>query len=203
MKCVWNLAANCEIEIMILLLGLLMFLGIHSVSIVDEPWRDRVVCLLGEWQWKGIYSIVAMCGFILIAWGYGEARYDAVILYTPPVWLRHLALLLLLPVFPLLAAAYFPGRIKTIVKHPMLLSTMLWAASHLLANGSLNGLVLFGSFLIWAIVDRISLQSRPSRPIPGAPPAKVNDIIALVVGLGIYFAFLYHLHALLIGVSLL
>ncbi|NNK95052.1 MAG: NnrU family protein [Desulfobacterales bacterium] len=185
----------------IFVIGLIIFFGIHSISIVNEPWRDRMVDKIGEWPWKGLYSLGAIFGFILMIWGYGVARSEAVVLYTPPPWLQHISLVLLLPVFPLLIAAYFPGRIKEAIKHPMLTATKLWAVAHLFTNGSLVGVILFGSFLAWAVWDRISVQRRLPRPIPGAPPAHFNDIVASVFGIGLYFAFFFWLHALLIGVS--
>lgn len=185
----------------IFLVGLLLFLGIHSVSILNEPWRNRMVKKIGEWPWKTVYSLVSILGFILIIWGYGVARPNTATLYTPPLWLQYISLLLLLPVFPLLIAAYFPGRIKTATKHPMLLCTMLWAIAHLLTNGSLLDVTLFGSFFAWAVWDRISVEQRRPRPIPGAPSSNYNDIIACVIGLGLYFAFVFWLHLMLFGVS--
>jgi uncharacterized membrane protein len=185
----------------VLLLGLVTFFAVHSVSIVNEPWRDRMVNKLGEWPWKGLYSLVAIVGFVLIVWGYGLARYDPVVVYSPPVWLRHGAMLLLVPVFPLLLAAYLPGRIQVATKHPMLVATKLWAVAHLLANGMLADVVLFGAFLAWAVLDRISMKRRTQRPIPSAPPSNANDIIAVVVGVGLYVAFVLWLHTWLIGVS--
>lgn len=186
----------------IFLTGLLIFLGIHSISIINESWRNLMVDKIGKWTWKGLYSFVSIFGFILIIWGYGSARYDSALLYNPPIWLQHFSLVLLLPVFPLLVAAYFPGRIKAATQHPMLISTMLWALAHLFSTGSLANVILFGSFLIWAIMDRISIEHRRPRAIPGAPYSSFNDIIACVVGLGIYLAFVFWLHELLIGVSL-
>ena len=185
----------------LLILGLIIFFAAHSVSIVNEPWRDRVVAKIGEWAWKGLYSLVAIVGFVLIVKGYGLARFEPVLLYTPPVWLRHLSTLLLVPVFPLFLAAYFPGRIQAATKHPMLVATKLWAVAHLLANGMLADTLLFGAFLVWAVVDRISLKRRTPQPVPGAPPGKLNDIIVVVVGLGLYVAFVLWLHTWLIGVS--
>jgi uncharacterized membrane protein len=185
----------------VLIIGLVIFLGAHSVSIVSEPWRDRMAARMGEWTWKGIYSVIALVGLVLIIWGYGLARQHPTILYVPPVWLRHLSILLLVPVFPLLLAAYLPGRIKAATKHPMLLATKLWAAAHLLANGMLADVFLFGGFLVWAVVDRISMKHRTQRPVPSAPPSKVNDIIAIVAGLALYVAFVFWLHAWLFGVS--
>jgi uncharacterized membrane protein len=185
----------------LLLLGLVIFLGLHSVSIVAPAWRDAQVAARGEGAWKGIYSVASLIGFALLVYGYGLARQSPVVLYTPPVWMRHVALLLMVPVFPLLFAAYLPGRIKAAAKHPMLLATKIWATAHLLANGTLNDVLLFGAFLAWAVADRISVKRRPVRPLPGAPARPLNDVIALVGGLGLYAVFLMGLHARLIGVS--
>jgi len=184
----------------VLLLGLVIFFAVHSVSIVNEPWRDRMVARLGEVPWKGVYTLLAIAGFALIVWGYGLARLDPVVLYSPPVWLRHVALVLLLPVFPLLLATYFPGRIKEVTKHPTLVATKLWAVAHLLANGMLADVLLFGAFLIWAVADRISMKRRTQRTLPGAPPSKANDIIAIAAGLALHVAFILWLHTWLIGV---
>ncbi len=185
----------------VLLLGLVVFFAVHSVSIVNEPWRNRVAAKMGEGPWKGVYSLASLAGFALVVWGYGLARQDPVVLYLPPAWLRHLAMLLLVPVFPLLLAAYLPGRIQSAARHPMLLATKLWAVAHLAANGMLADVVLFGAFLAWAVVDRISMKRRTPRPVPHAPASKVNDLIAVIAGLGLYVAFVLWLHAWLIGVS--
>lgn len=183
-----------------LIAGLILFLGIHSLSIVNEPWRDRMVARIGEIPWQGIHSLIALAGLALIAWGYGLARQEPVVLYVPPTGLRHGALLLMAFALPLFLAAYLPGRIQTLTRHPMLLATQIWALAHLMANGMLHDVLLFGAFLIWAVVDRISLGRRRPRPIPGAPPGKLNDVIAVLGGLGLYLAFLFHLHAWLFGV---
>ena len=185
----------------VFLIGLFIFLGVHSVSIVGDSWRNQMVRKIGEAAWKVLYSTVSVIGFFLIVWGYGPARSESFDLYTPQLWLQHLSVVLLLPVFPLLVAAYFPGRIKTLTRHPMLLATKLWAAAHLLSNGSSVNVILFSSVLAWAILDRISLQHRQSRPTPGAPSARYNDAIALVLGLTLYLAFIFYLHQLLLGVS--
>jgi uncharacterized membrane protein len=185
----------------LLILGLVLFLGIHSVSIVAPGWRDAQASRLGEMPWKGVYAVVSIVGFALLVYGYGLARQAPVVLYTPPKALRHAALLLMLPVFVLLLAAYLPGRIKTATKHPMLLATKLWATAHLLANGTLADVLLFGGFLAWAVADRISLKRRAPRPLPGmGPPRVLNDVIALVGGLGLYVLFVVWAHAWLIGV---
>ena len=184
----------------LLILGLALFLGIHSVSIFAWQWRDAQVAQRGEKAWKGIYAVVSLAGFALLVYGYGLARQSPVLLYTPPTWARHLALLLLVPVFPLLVASSFPGRIKAAAKHPMLLATKLWAVSHLLVNGNLADVLLFGGFLAWAVADRISLKRRPVRAVPGMPAGPANDAIVIVVGLALYVVFLLWGHAWLIGV---
>lgn len=185
----------------ILILGLVLFLGAHSVGMFAPAWRNRTVARLGDIPWQGLYSVVSLAGFLLIVWGYGLARQDPVGIYSPPVWLRHLTLLLMVPVFPLLLAAYLPGRIQSAAKHPMLAAVKLWAFAHLLANGNLADVILFGSFLAWAVADRISLKRRTPPPVRGAPPGKANDIIAVVGGLALYGAFVMVLHARLFGVS--
>ena len=184
-----------------LIIGLVLFLGIHTVSIVAPQWREAQVARLGEGPWKGVYSVVSAIGFGLLIYGYGAARQSPVVLYTPPTALRHVALLLMLPVFPLLVAAYVPGRIKAMAKHPMLLATKFWALAHLLANGTLADVLLFGGFLAWAVADRISVKRRPARPIPGAPPRPYNDVIVVVVGLALYALFVMGAHRWLFGVS--
>ena len=185
----------------LLIVGLLLFLGIHSVSIVAPAWRDARVSQFGEQAWKGIYSLVSIAGFVLLVYGYGVARQSPVVLYTPPQALRHVALLLMLPVFPFLLAAYLPGRIKAALKHPFLVAIKLWAFAHLLANGTLADVLLFGGFLAWAVADRISVKRRPLRPVPGAPLRPANDARAVGAGLAIYGLFVWRGHLWLIGVS--
>lgn len=184
----------------ILIAGLLLFFAAHSISIVADPWRQRVAARWGELLWKSVYSLISLAGLVLIIWGYGLARQEPTVLYVPPVWLRHLTLLLMVPVFPLLLAAYLPGRIQATVKHPMLAAVKLWALAHLLANGTLADVLLFGGFLVWAVVDRISMKRRVQRPVPGAPASRANDAIAIVAGLALYAAFFLWLHLWLIGV---
>lgn len=184
-----------------LVLGMLLFLGIHSVSIVAPGWRDAMAARLGLWPWKIVYSIVAIAGFVLILQGYSTARLEPSLLWVPPVWTRHLAALLMVPVFVLLLATYLPGRIKAVAKHPMLVATKLWAVAHLLANGMLADVVLFGGILAWAVFDRISLKRRPSRPIPSAPASRWNDAVAVVGGLAIWWMFAFHWHVRLFGVA--
>jgi uncharacterized membrane protein len=188
---------------LLLIAGLVLFLGTHSVSMIAQPWRDRVAGRLGEVPWKAVYGLLALSGLVLIVLGYGAVRQspDAILLYVPPTWLRHVSLLLMLPVFPLLFAAYLPGRLKRAAKHPMLLAVKFWALAHLLANGMLADLLLFGSFLAWAVADRISLKRRVPAPVPAAPEGKWNDLIVLAAGLALYVAFILGLHRWLIGVS--
>lgn len=184
-----------------LVIGLIIFLGIHSISIVALPQRDAMASKLGYPGWKAVFSLVSVLGLYLIIVGYGAARMDPTVLYSPPFWMNHITILLMVPVFPLLLAAYLPGRIKNTLKHPMLVAVKLWALSHLLANGMLADVVLFGAFLAWAVVDRISLKRRPSRPTPSAPAGRFNDVIAIVGGLGLYVIFLLWGHVHLIGVA--
>ena len=191
-----------------LLLGLLLFLGIHSVSIVAPAARDRWAQRLGEWPWKGLYSLVSLAGLLLIIWGYGQARAAPVIVYSLPPGFRHLAALLMLPVFVLLLAAYLPGRIQSAARHPMLLAVKLWALAHLLGQSvtgaSLADVLLFGGFLLWAVADRVSVKRRAAagllRSLPLGPPRLVNDAIALVAGLLLYALTALWLHAPLFGV---
>ena len=186
----------------LLIAGLLLFLGIHSVAIFAPGLRASAIERLGLWSWKGVYSLIAIAGFALIAIGYGQSRMQPVWLYQPPAGLRHLALLLMLPVFVLLLATYLPGRIQRAAKHPTLVATKLWALAHLLANGGLHDVLLFGGFLAWAVLDRISVKRRANVvPPPGAPATVWNDAIAVVGGLALYVAFVGWLHRALIGVS--
>jgi uncharacterized membrane protein len=190
---------------LVLVAGLIVFLGIHSVSIFAPSWRIATIARMGELPWKGLYSLASGLGLALLIVGFGLARRDPVVLYTPPAGLRHLALLIMLPVFPLFLAAYFPGRIRAATKHPMLVSVKLWAVAHLLANGTLADVLLFGGFLVWAIADRISVKRRSAaeaHQLRTAPPRPLNDVIVIAVGLLIYVAFVFFgVHRWLVGVS--
>lgn len=187
----------------ILLIGLVLFIAVHSLAIVNAPWRDRMASRLGEWPWKAIYSLIALVGLVFIVWGYGQARAEPVVLYTSPLWLRYVAVVVLVPVFPLLFATYLPGRIQAAARHPMLAAVKLWAAAHLLANGTLADIVLFGSLLAWAVVDRISLKRRAPPFVPRLPASPLNDVIAVVGGLALYAAFILGVHAWLIGIPVM
>jgi uncharacterized membrane protein len=184
----------------VLIIGLLVFLGVHSVALAAPAVRSRAVARIGEGGWKGIYSLVAAAGFVLIVYGFRLARESPVVLYSPPGWMHYVTLLLMLPVFPLLIAAYLPGRIKTAMKHPLLAAVKFWALAHLLSNGMLADLLLFGGFLAWAVVDRISLKRR-LQAVPAAPPGRFNDLIAVVLGLALYLLFIEWAHLRLFGVS--
>lgn len=187
----------------VLITGLIIFFAVHSISIVNDPWRNRMQRAAGPWIWKGVYSLVAIIGFVLIIRGYILAGQNPILLYAPPPWLHYPALILLLPVFPLLLAVYLPGRLQTLARHPMLVATMLWAVAHLLINGRLSDLLLFGAFGIWASLDFTSLQGRVPHPVPALPPTAFNDVIAIILGLGLYAAFLFGVHDWLIGVPVL
>ena len=187
---------------LIFLVGLLVFLGIHSISIVAPRWRDAQVGRMGEGKWKGLYSLTSIVSFVAMLYGYGMTRHAPIMVYMPPMGLRHLALLLMAPVFPLLIAAYLPGRIRHATRHPMLLAVILWAASHLSANGTLGDILLFGGFLVWAVADLISVSRRARvRPVPSAPALAINDVIVVVAGLGLYAFMLLWGHAHMVGVS--
>jgi len=145
--------------------------------------------------------VISLLGFAALIYGFGLARQNPIVLYTPPPWARHVTLLLMVPVFPLLLAAYLPGRIKATLKHPMLAAVKLWAFAHLLANGTLADVLLFGGFLAWAVLDRISWKRRPPQKLNTAPPGRFNDAIAIVGGLALYVVFILWAHRWLIGVS--
>lgn len=184
-----------------LIIGLAVFLGMHSISIVSPALRDRAVAAMGSNGWRGLYSLVSAAGFALIIHGFGLARLDPVVLYVPPAWMRHLTFLLMLPVFPLLLAAYLPGRISTATKHPMLAAVKFWAVAHLLSVGMLADVLLFGAFLVWAAFDRLSFRHRPPQAIKRAPPGRFNDAAAVFAGLALYVLFVVWAHLKLFGVS--
>lgn len=183
-----------------LISGLILFLGVHSISIVSASARDRGIAAVGAAVWRAGYALLAVVGLVLIVRGYGIARQAPILLYAPPAWLRDIAVLLLAAVFPLLLAAYLPGRIKARLKHPMLIATKLWATAHLLANGTLADVVLFGSLLVWGGALRVSLKRRAPRPLSTLPVSRWNDAIAVAGGLALYTAFVSGLHTALIGV---
>lgn len=187
----------------VLILGLIVFLGVHSVRIVAEERRQAMMARVGEGPWKAIYSLASLVGLVLIVWGYGLSRLDPVVLWEPPVWTRHIAILLNLVAFILFAAFLLPaGRLKARLGHPMILAVKVWAIAHLIANGTLADLVLFGSFLGWAVFDfRASrMRDKATGVVPIAGVLR-NDILAVALGAVVWAAFLWRVHAWLIGVG--
>ena len=182
-----------------LLLGIVLFFGMHSVSIVALQLRNSLAAR-SEVAWKIGYSLISLVGLILMAKGYAELRMTPTVIYVAPPWLYHVAAVLLLPVFTLFIAPYFPGRISKATVHPQLVAVKLWATSHLLVNGTLADLLLFGAFLAWAIADRISMKHRATRAVPSAPESKANDVIAVLVGLVLYAVTVVWAHEALFGV---
>jgi uncharacterized membrane protein len=145
----------------LLILGLVIFLGVHSTRIVAEPWRRQTIARMGEGAWKGAYTLLSLAGFALIVYGYGQARMTPVVLWASPTWTRHLAALLMLASLILLVATYVPRNgIKARLHHPMVLSVKIWALAHLLANNTLADLLLFGSFLVWAVLSFRAARGR-------------------------------------------
>jgi len=187
----------------LLILGLIIFFSGHSARIFAEPWRQATIARLGEAGWKGLYSLVSLLGLVLIVWGYAESRSSPVFLWAPPVWTRHLAVLLTVPVFILIVAAYLPGtRIRQAMGHPMLIGVKLWALAHLLANGTLADVLLFGSFLVWAVLAYTKARKRDRAAGIRYPAGPVSrDILAVLLGLGLWAAFTFWLHAWLIGIA--
>ena len=189
----------------LLILGLIVFLGTHVFTMARGP-RARLIERIGEGPYKGLYSLVTVAGVVLIAIGFGRYRAAGYIpVWEPPVWTRHLALLLVWPAFVMFVAPYFPGRIKGALKHPMLAGVKVWALAHLLANGDLGSILLFGSILAWAVAARISVKRRDvvrDHAGPAAAPAGGrNDVLAVVVGTAAFFVFAIWLHPWLIGVA--
>jgi uncharacterized membrane protein len=186
---------------LLLILGLVLFLGAHGFTMLRSP-RAAVISAIGEGGYKAAYTAVSLVGFALIIYGFGIYRATSWInVWTPPIWAKHLALLLTLPVFVLLAASGSGGRIHAAVKHPMLLAVKIWATAHLLANGDLGGMLMFGGFLAWAVAARISLKRRPGVATPAAGRFTGRDAVAVAAGLVLWAAFVFWLHPLLFGVA--
>jgi len=186
-----------------LIAGLFVFLGLHSLRMVAGDWRARQMARLGEGPWKAIYSLLSIAGFMLLIWGFGEARQHPHVLYVPPMGLRHANALFTLVAFVLVAAAYVPrNHLKAKLGHPMYAGIKIWALGHLLATGMLHDVVLFGAFLIWAIAG-FSVSRRRDRKAAVAYPAGtiVGDLLALAIGTALWAAFAFWLHAKWIGVA--
>lgn len=185
-----------------LILGLVLFLGVHSLRMLAGDWREAQIARLGENTWKGIYALISAIGLGLIVWGYSLARLDSPVLWPTPPWTRHLAALLTLPAFILLVAAYVPGNhIKAAIGHPMVAGVKLWALAHLLANGNLADATLFGPFLIWAVAN-FAVSRRRDRLAGRGYPARgwSRDAVVAVVGAAAWALFALHGHVWLTGV---
>ncbi|MEO6839847.1 MAG: NnrU family protein [Bradyrhizobium sp.] len=186
----------------VMILGLALFLGVHTLT-TQRDLRARFVVSLGEGGYKASYALVSLAGLVLIVWGFANYRSAGMIdIWHPPAAFKHITEALMLPAVILVVASYIRGGIYTALKHPMLAGVKLWAAAHLLANGDLGSIILFGSFLGWAVFDRISLKHRTDL---GAPPIPVggrsNDLIAIAVGVVAYLALGFVFHPVVIGVA--
>lgn len=185
-----------------LIIGLVLFLGVHSVRIVADDWRTQTRARMGEGAYKGVYSLLSLIGFGLIIWGFGVAREAPVLLWVPPLGMRHAASLLTLIAFVFLAAAYVPRNgIKARFHHPMVLGVKAWALAHLLSTGTFAHVVLFGGFLAWAVLDFISARKRDRAAGTTYPAGTLPaTAITVVVGAVAWVAFAMWLHGLLIGI---
>ncbi|MHB1124074.1 MAG: NnrU family protein [Ramlibacter sp.] len=186
----------------LLILGLVLFLGVHSTRIVADGWRSATIARIGEMPWKGIYSLLSIAGFALVIWGFRAARADTLVLYAPPVWARHVAALLLVVSFILLVAAYVPRNgIKAKLHHPMVLGVKVWALAHLLANGVAADVVLFGAFLAWAISSYRAARQRDRASNTVYPPGTAAmTALTVIIGVVAWAVFAFMLHGPLIGV---
>ncbi len=188
---------------LLFLLGLILFLAVHSVRVFAEGWRTQMVARIGALPWKAAYSVVSLAGFVLLVYGYGLTREAPTVLWSPPVWTRHLAALLTIPAFVMVVAAYVPGNgIKCRLKHPMMLGIKTWALAHLLANGTLADVLLFGSFLAWAVLVFRAARGRDRAAgtvYPAGSAAMTGVTIA--AGLVAWAVFAMWAHRPLIGVG--
>jgi len=187
--------------LLVMILGLVLFLGVHTLTTQREL-RAGFVASMGEGGYKIAYTLASVAGLALVTWGFANYRATGWIdVWSPPTAFKHITVALMLPAIILVVASYIRGRIYTTLKHPMLAGVKLWAAAHLLANGDLGSIILFGSFLAWAVFDRISLKRRPDAggpPIPVGGPG--NDLIAIAVGVVAYLALAFAFHPVVIGV---
>ena len=186
-----------------LLLGLVLFLGTHALRVYAEGWRSQQMARLGEKTFKSVYAVVSLLGFVLLCWGYDIARATPTVLWVPPVATRHVAALLMLLASVLLVAAYVPGNhLKARMRHPMVLSVKVWALAHLLANGNLEDVILFASFLVWAVLCFRAARARDrAANLPPVVPQMRATWVAVMGGVVLYAVFLFKAHAWLVGVS--
>jgi uncharacterized membrane protein len=186
-----------------LIAGLILFLGAHSIRIFSDATRTTMIEKIGLNKWKGVITLFSIAGFALMIIGYQQARMTPIPLWEPPMWGRHLAILLNLFAFILITAAYVPGNsIKARIGHPMVVSVKIWAFAHLLANGNLVDLVLFGTFLIWAVLDfRVSRKRDRSENVVRPAGLMSRNILTVVIGVALWAAFVLYLHAYLVGVQ--
>ena len=186
----------------LLVLGLVLFLGVHSLRVFAPAWRDATAARLGAGPWKAAYSVASIAGFALIVVGYGAARANPIVLWQSPLWMRHVSGLLMLASFILLAAAYVPGnQLKARFGHPMVLGVKTWAFAHLLAHGWFPGVLVFGGFLAWAVLLFITLRRRDRSMGVSYPPGRAGaTVVTVVVGAVGWAVFAFWLHGLLIGV---
>lgn len=188
---------------LVLILGLILFLGAHSVRIFAEDWRRSMIARLGEGPWKGIYSLASIVGVVLLVWGYGMARPESALLFEPATWLKHIALALNLVALVLIGTFVVPaGRIKARLGHPMILGVKTWAFAHLLANGRVADVVLFGAILVWAVADFMAAKARDRAEgtVRAAGPAR-NDAVAVLLGVLLWAALVWRVHYWITGVS--
>jgi len=187
---------------LILIVGLLIFLGAHSVRIFADDWRAQQIAQRGAKTWKGLFTVVSLFGFALIVIGYGAARQQPVVLWMPPVGMAHAASLLTLIAFIFLAAASVPNNaIKAKLGHPMILGVKVWALAHLLSNGMLADVILFGAFLLWAILDFRAARRRQPVATMGIVSTAAGTATAVIAGVVVWALFAFYLHKLLIGVA--
>lgn len=186
----------------LMILGLVIFLVVHSTRIVADGWRTAMIARMGPLPWKALYALLSIVGFVLIVWGFGLARQQPVQLWMPPRGMRHLAALLTLIAFVLLAATYVPrNAIKARLHHPMVLGVKVWALAHLLANGNIAHVVLFGSFLVWAALSFRAARARDRAAGTVYPAGTASGTaITVVVGIAVWAWFAFSAHGLLIGI---
>lgn len=186
----------------LLVAGLLLFLGVHSIRVFADDWRTATIARIGEKPWKGIYTLVSLAGFALLVWGYIQVK-DTMPVWAPPAAMRYATALLMLPAFVLIVATYVPGNaIKAKVHHPQALSVKVWAFAHLLSNGNLPDVLLFGAFLVWSALSFTAARKRDRAAGTVYPPGNARGtVICLAVGLAVYGVFIFGLHRWLFGVS--